>query len=323
MFSSAKYLVTQSFPILYLTYRLNSPNNNTKLLITISCGVSYSPLEIYGILMAKAPAYKKTRRAKSSKIASRTKRRINPKAISKKPVKKPGIKRRVSPKKPPLRKKGLKTKSKTTARSRKLIRKQRSSPDVKFTKSASPARTASSADEAPRLLRKTKTTSAALALLGKGIELIYQKNYRRARSELKELLAAYPSETEIRARAQSYIQICDREEESQKRSSVTNDQLYAMGVMEHNRANYDAAISYYLKSLENHPSADYIYYSLAASLAKKGDLAESMKNLRTAIELNEDSRIYAKNDADFSSLQAHKEFAELIGIVQPLASDQQ
>ena len=46
----------------------------------------------------------------------------------------------------------------------------------------------------------------------------------------------------------------------------------------------------------------------------KGDLAESLDNLRKAVELNEDSRIFAKNDADFSALQSKKEFAELVGM---------
>ncbi len=169
----------------------------------------------------------------------------------------------------------------------------------------------------PRLLRHTKTTSAALELLQKGIELIYKKEFKKSRNELKLLLESYPSETEILARARSYIQICDREEASQKKPVITADQLYTLGIMEHNKANYDGAISYFLQSLENHPKADYIYYSVAASLAMKGDLAQSLVHLRKAIELNEDSRVYAKNDADFSALLSRKEFAEIVGIAQP------
>ncbi len=182
---------------------------------------------------------------------------------------------------------------------------------------------ASAVDASPHLLRQTKTTSAALALLEKGIELIFKKEFKRARAELKTLLDTYPGELDILARARSYIQICDREEATQKKQAVTTDQLYTLGVLEHNRANYDKAISYFLESLENHPDADYIYYSVAASLAMKGDLAGSIQNLRKAVELNEDSRIYAKNDADFSSLQTQKEFMELVGIGQPPATEPQ
>jgi tetratricopeptide (TPR) repeat protein len=170
----------------------------------------------------------------------------------------------------------------------------------------------------PRLLPQTKTTAAALALLEKGIEYIYQKDYRRARNELKTLLEAYPSEKEILARARSYIRICDREEAAQKKPPViTADQLYTLGVLEHNKANYEKAVSLFLRSLESHPEADYIYYSLAASLAMKGDLDGAMENLRKAIERNEDNRVYAKNDADFSPLHSIKEFVALVGLNPP------
>ena len=87
--------------------------------------------------------------------------------------------------------------------------------------------------------------------------------------------------------------------------------------MEHNKANYDKALSYFLQSLEIHPNADYIYYSVAATLAKKGSLSESMENLRKAVTLNEDSRIYAKNDADFADLQENPEFMDLVGLGSP------
>jgi tetratricopeptide (TPR) repeat protein len=174
--------------------------------------------------------------------------------------------------------------------------------------------TPSALDAAPRLLRQTKTTSAALALLEKGIELIFQKEFKKARNELKTLLEAYPGELDILARARSYIQICDREEAAQKKQAISTDQLYSLGVLEHNKGNYDTALSYFHQSLEKHPGADYIYYSVAASLAMKGNAAESIENLRKAVELNEDSRVYAKNDSDFATLQAKKEFAELVGI---------
>jgi tetratricopeptide (TPR) repeat protein len=172
-----------------------------------------------------------------------------------------------------------------------------------------------------RLLTQTKTTSAALALLGKGVELIYQKDFKKAKSELKSLLQMYPGELDILARARSYIQICEREEANLKKPAASADQLYALGILEHNRANFDAAIAYFLQSLAKHPKADYIYYSMAASQAKRGNIVKAIENLRKAVELNEDSRIYAKNDADFSALQTESEFVELIGTGQAPAAE--
>jgi tetratricopeptide (TPR) repeat protein len=192
------------------------------------------------------------------------------------------------------------------------------SPEESFTMEAEMRKPPSAVGRAPenpaRLLRDTKSTVAALGLLEKAIKFIYQKDFKKARLELKTLLDSHPEEAEILARARSYIRICDREDTAHKRPMITNDQLYTLGVMMHNRGDFEAAISYFRQSLDKHKDADYVLYSLAASLAMKGDLADATVNLRKAIELNEENRVYAKNDSDFLSIYAYREFADLVGL---------
>ena len=165
----------------------------------------------------------------------------------------------------------------------------------------------------PRLLRDTKSTSAALVLLEKAIKLIHQKDFKKARVELHNLMTAHPEEKEILARARSYMQICDREQSTVKKTPITNDQLYALGVLEHNRGDYQTAISHFSQAIQKRHEADHVYYSMAASMAATGDAVAAIQNLRKAIELNEDNRVYAKNDPDFSSLYSLKEFIDLVG----------
>lgn len=176
--------------------------------------------------------------------------------------------------------------------------------------------------EPPRLLRDTKATSAALGLLEKGIKLIFQKEFKKAKIEFKTLIETYPVEAEILVRARTYLQICAREEASHKKPVIATDQLYTLGVMEHNRGDYMNAVSYFRHSLEKNPKSDHIYYSLAASFAMNGDTEQALHNLKKAIELNEENRVYAKNDSDFTSLHGEKEFGELVGWNQPAASGQ-
>jgi len=174
-------------------------------------------------------------------------------------------------------------------------------------------------EEAPsQLLRRTKTTDSALAQLEKGIELINRKEFKKAVAELQSLIEKYKNEAEITASARSYLDICRRGEARQKKTpSTVQNQTYAMGVMEHNRTNYDKAIACFRQSLEKYPGADYIYYSLAASLALKGDVPSAVDNLRKAVELNRDSLVHAKNDPDFAPLENNKEFLDLIGVAAP------
>jgi len=173
-------------------------------------------------------------------------------------------------------------------------------------------------DASPQLLRRTKTTDSALAQLEKGIEFINRKDFKKAVAELQSLIEKYKNETEITASARSYLEICRRGEARQKKTpSAAQNQTYAMGVMEHNRTNYDKAIAYFRQSLEIYPRADYIYYSIAASLALKGDVPLAVENLRKAVELNRGSLIHAKNDPDFAPLENNREFLDLIGLTAP------
>jgi tetratricopeptide (TPR) repeat protein len=183
-------------------------------------------------------------------------------------------------------------------------------------KSATPA--VSHDDASAQLLRRSKTTASALAQLEKGIEFIHRKDFKKAIAELQSLIEKYKNETEITASARSYIDICRRSEARQKKTPPeTQNQAYALGILEHNKANYDKAISYFRQSLEKHPQADYVYYSIAASLALKGDDFAAIENLRRAVELNKDSFVHAKNDQDFASLEKNKEFLDLIGVPAP------
>jgi tetratricopeptide (TPR) repeat protein len=273
--------------------------------------------------MARELAYKKfkeTKPGKITRIAKKAKEKIafglphaNP--ASKGKMSSKTIKPKDSPKDSMDKKKG------TLSSTRHQVKKERVFMEAESKKSALGTGAASLLDMPPRLLRQTKTTSAALALLEKGIGYIFQKEFKKARGELKTLVETYPGEIDILSRARSYLQICSREEAAQKKPAITADQLYALGVLEHNKANYDKAISYFIQSIESHPNADYIYYSMAASLAMKGALQDSLKNLRKAVELNEDSRIYAKNDSDFAALQTQKEFQELVGLNPAPASE--
>jgi len=191
-------------------------------------------------------------------------------------------------------------------------------PVAKSAKPVSTASPVSRKDAQAQLPRRNKTTVSALAQLEKGIELIHRKDFKKAIAELQSLIEKHKNETVITASARGYIDICRRVEARQKKTPpATENQAYALGVMEHNKTNYDKAIAYFRQSLERYPRADYIYYSIAASLALKGDVPVAVENLRKAVELNKDSLVHAKNDPDFAPLENNKEFLELIGVPAP------
>lgn len=269
--------------------------------------------------MAKTPAQKKNKSGK-------TRRTVRPgKTATSKPAKTVKKSARLAktrsqkPKKKAHAKAHTKVHAKTARSSARI--KASASVEIQGRTRSSFAAPPPPPEPAPPLLRESKSTIAALARLEKGIKALYQKDFKKARSEFKSLEQDHPGETEILARARSYLRICAREEAAQRRPAITNDQLYGLGVMEHNRGNYEGALNFFRQSLAQRPEADYIHYSIASTLAMKGDTLEAIQALRSAIELNEDNRIYAKNDSDFFSLHVHKEFTDLVGLTPALVGD--
>jgi len=75
---------------------------------------------------------------------------------------------------------------------------------------------------------------------------------------------------------------------------------------------YDEAIIWYNKSLEI-SKGEWSYYGIASIYGRKGDIENTVKYLRLAMEINPDIKNEAGNEADFNPVKSSKEFKELIG----------
>lgn len=74
---------------------------------------------------------------------------------------------------------------------------------------------------------------------------------------------------------------------------------------------YDEAIEWYEKALEVE-KFEWSYYGIASVYGKKGDINNTVKYLKLAIDMNENIKNVAKNEEDFDKVKEYKEFKELI-----------
>lgn len=74
---------------------------------------------------------------------------------------------------------------------------------------------------------------------------------------------------------------------------------------------YDESLTWYDKALE---VEDYVwsYYGKASIYGRKGDIANTVKYLKKAIEMNPDVKNVAKSEEDFNPVRNFKEFKELV-----------
>lgn len=77
---------------------------------------------------------------------------------------------------------------------------------------------------------------------------------------------------------------------------------------------YDEALVWYQKSLEvAKGQGEWSYYGIASIYGRRSNVADTVKYLKLAIDINPDIKNDAKTESDFNSVKNSKEFKQLIG----------
>ncbi|HEY3131046.1 MAG TPA: tetratricopeptide repeat protein [Acidobacteriota bacterium] len=181
----------------------------------------------------------------------------------------------------------------------------------KTTARAAKVKVAASGEKA--LAARRKDEKALLDLYERGIKALYSKNYQHAMDLFERLIENYPEEIELTDRARNFIKISLSQGATRKQHHPkTAEEMFDVGVIEHNKANFQRAIEYFQTAIQADPKADYIHYALAASHAQAGDIELAIRNLEKSIQLNPENKFLARNDPDFEPIRASKEFTAVI-----------
>ena len=131
------------------------------------------------------------------------------------------------------------------------------------------------------------------------------------------LMAKFPNDVEVVARAQMYIQVCKQKIEHTPSTPRNADELYDRGVYALNIGDFSQARQFFEKALRLRPDEPYLLYSLAATHAQAGALDQALDYLKRSIQLQPRLRTQAYNDVDFIGLRENKQFLELLGLTSP------
>ncbi|TDI14078.1 MAG: tetratricopeptide repeat protein [Acidobacteria bacterium] len=145
--------------------------------------------------------------------------------------------------------------------------------------------------------------------------LLQQREFSQAEAQFQSLVASFPTVNDLVDRARTYISLC-RKQQEEARTLDGFDDFYHHGVYLGNRGDYDEALLYLNKALELEPDSSKVHYSVASVLCLQGERDRALESLRRAVELDESTRIYAKNDPDFQSLHGDPEFNQLLGVAE-------
>ena len=193
-----------------------------------------------------------------------------------------------------------------------------------------PARRAEPSEPAPEVSAAAKVrrerSARALQLYEQGIDAMQRRNFSAADATLREVVADYPEERELRERARVYLRVCERESSPpvvylrvcERESSPPvpqpqslKERTYA-ATLALNRGSLDEAVRHLDAAAAEDPDSDHVQYMLAVTRALRGETDAAVAHLRRAIELNADNRLLAQQEPDFKALQADAAFRRVI-----------
>ena len=182
--------------------------------------------------------------------------------------------------------------------------------------SAKPAGKATAKSVARRAPAKGRQPAAPVAVVSheravetfeRGFKALQQRQYDRAASALRAVLAGFPDEKEMQERARVYLSICDRQAAGAGRPRSFEERMNAATVAI-NRGAFDDAVRL-LRDLESdNAQSDHVQYLLTVALTSTGDVDKALSHLRRAIELNPENRFLSTADVDLEPLRQHSAF---------------
>jgi tetratricopeptide (TPR) repeat protein len=155
-------------------------------------------------------------------------------------------------------------------------------------------------------------TEKAIEEFSSALRHFHKRDLARAREELKELISKYPNERELRDRAQTYLQVCERGLVPPSPRLKEADDYYYQGVVNLNARNLDEAIRMFEKALTIDGSSEKTVYGLAAAQSLSGRAVDAVASLRRAVAMNPASRYRAAGDPDFEPLKEDPEFRAIV-----------
>jgi tetratricopeptide (TPR) repeat protein len=143
----------------------------------------------------------------------------------------------------------------------------------------------------------------ALKELERGMNHLHKQQYAEALKNFKTIIDGYSEDKELIDRALVYKRICETRMKGEPATPKDSANLFYLGVMRANEADFDGAVGYLQKALEVSPEDEKIHYVLASTLALKGERQTAVNHLKQAIDRNALNRIHARNDPDFEPIR--------------------
>lgn len=130
----------------------------------------------------------------------------------------------------------------------------------------------------------------------------WKGDYAKALAGFEKLANQDGLDSTFTDRLLSYIDVCKKRLGVEDQEPKSAEELYLAGVVELNRGAAESAIEYLKQAISKDKKNDAYRYTLACAHAVRGETTETARMLKTAIEMNPENRIFARNCAEIAAL---------------------
>jgi tetratricopeptide (TPR) repeat protein len=165
----------------------------------------------------------------------------------------------------------------------------------------------------PPPMQTIKAPSAdAITAFERGMSALQRKDYKTASTTFQLILDQFPAEGFLTDRARVYIELAARELRRQPAGSGNVEQRLTAATHALNNHNDEEAARLAADVLREDGSQDLAAYLLAVVAARRNDIDGALAHLRTAIAINPECRLQARQDEEFDPLMDSDDFHALI-----------
>lgn len=140
------------------------------------------------------------------------------------------------------------------------------------------------------------------------MKAFHKGEYQRTEELLKDFLDKHASEIELADHAQTYLEICRKQQRKERIQLKTFDDFYEYSVFKINQRDYEEALKMLEKALEMKPREGKVLYLMADAYYLSGQTDLCLEYLKKAIQADGHFRILAQNEPDFEPLKGDKKF---------------
>lgn len=152
----------------------------------------------------------------------------------------------------------------------------------------------------------------AVTAFEQGMSALQRHDYRAASTTFQSLVDQFPQEGFLADRARVYLELAARELRKQKAGNGSVEERLTAATLALNNHNDVEAARLAADVLNEDRSQDLAEYLLAVVACRGGDVETSLAHLRSAIALNPECRLQARQDEEFDPLFDSDDFLALI-----------